>query len=64
MKHDNYKPLLDEFFCDIRNNQGSRWVFSAEPKAEADNTHRDLDYLGYHKKRILKLFYYTLFWRK
>ena len=24
----------------------------AEPKAEADNTYRDLDYLAYHKHRI------------
>ena len=25
-------------------------MLSAETKAEADNTYRDLDYLGYHKK--------------
>ena len=25
---------------------------SAEPKAEADNTYQDLDYLGYHKKQM------------
>ena len=30
---------------------------SAKPKAEADNTYRDLDYLGYHKNRI----YYNCF---
>ena len=24
-------------------------MVSAEPKAEADNTYRDFDYLGYHK---------------
>ena len=24
-------------------------MLSAEPKAEADSTYRDLDYLGYHK---------------
>ena len=24
-------------------------MLSAEPKAEADNTYRDLDYLGYHE---------------
>ena len=24
-------------------------MLSAEPKAEADNTYRDFDYLGYHK---------------
>ena len=27
----------------------------AEPKAEADNTYRDPDYLGYHKNRILQI---------
>ena len=32
------KQLLDKDF-----------VLSAEPKAEADNTYRDFDYLGYHK---------------
>ena len=28
------------------------------------NTYLDLDHSRHHKKRILKLFYYTLFWRK
>ena len=27
-------------------------VLTAAPKAEADNTYLDLDYLGYHKNRI------------
>ena len=27
----------------------SRYVLSAEPKAEADNTYRELDYFGYQK---------------
>ena len=27
-------------------------LLSAEPKAEADNTYWDLDYLGYHKNRV------------
>ena len=27
-------------------------VLSAEPKADADNTYWDLDYLGYHKNRV------------
>ena len=27
-------------------------MLSAEPKTEADNTYRDLHYLGYHKIRI------------
>ena len=39
MKRD--KQLLDEVF-----------MISAKPKAEVDNTHRHLDYLGYHKNRI------------
>ena len=44
----------------------SRQVLSAKPKAEADNTYRDLDYLGYHKNRMHKSnhCFYTLFWRK
>ena len=29
-------------FCDIRNNQVD--LLSVDPKAEADNTYRDLDY--------------------
>ena len=37
-------------------------MLSAEPKAEADNTYRDLDYLGYHKKPnlIIDLLYIVL----
>ena len=27
-------------------------VLSAEPKAEADNTYQDIDYLGWHKNRM------------
>ena len=27
-------------------------IMEAEPKAEADNIYRDLEYLGYHKNRI------------
>ena len=30
----------------------SRYVLSAESKAEADNTYRELDYLGYQKSWI------------
>ena len=26
-------------------------MLSSEPKAEADNSYRDFDYLGYHKDR-------------
>ena len=39
MKRD--KQLLDEVF-----------MMSAKPKAEVDNTHRHLDYSGYHKNQI------------
>ena len=28
-------------------------MLSAEPKVEAGNTYRDLDYLGYHKNLII-----------
>ena len=36
------KTIIEWGFCDIRNNQGPGKL-SAEPKAEADNTYRDLD---------------------
>ena len=39
-------------FCDIQNNQGQANGHQLEPKAEADNPYRDLDYSGYHKNRI------------
>ena len=49
----NNKQLLDKGFCNIRNNQDRfKCYHAAKPKAEADNTYRDLDYLGYHKNRI------------
>ena len=37
-------------------------VLSAEPKAEADNSYRDIDYLGYQKKPnlIIVLLYIIL----
>ena len=34
----------------------SRQVLSAQQKAEVDNTHRDLDYLGYYKTEFLNCF--------
>ena len=50
--HDN-KQLLDEVFVisgiikvEVSVN------YQLKPKAEADNTNRDLDYSGYHKNRI------------
>ena len=35
-------------------------MLSAEPKAKADNTYRDLDYLGYHKTESNVLLYIVL----
>ena len=40
----NNKQLLDKVLV--------KCYHAAKPKAEADNTYRDLDYLGYHKNRI------------
>ena len=34
----------------------SRQVLSAQQKAEVDNTHRDLDYLGCYKTEFLNCF--------
>ena len=55
-KHDEFscinvnKQLLDEaVFRDIQNYQG-RGKCPPKPKAETDNTYRDLDYSGYHEK--------------
>ena len=45
MEHHDYKQLLDGF-CDIRNNEGRGKCYQPKPKAEADNTNRDLDYSG------------------
>ena len=47
----NNKQLLDEVFV-ISGIIKLEVSVIAEPKAEADNTYRDLDYLGYHKNRI------------
>ena len=48
----NNKPIITFVFCDIRNNQGLGKCYQPKPKAEADNTYRDLDYSGYHKNLI------------
>ena len=50
----NDKQLLDEVLVisGIIKVEVSLVLLSAEPKAEADNTYRDLDYLGYHTNRI------------
>jgi len=39
-------------FCDIQNNRDRGSGYQPKPKAEADNPYRDLDYSGYHKRRI------------
>ena len=38
----NYKQLLDEVFVNIRNNQGRGKCYQPKPRAEADNTNRDI----------------------
>ena len=45
------KQLLDEVFV-ISLDQGRGKCYQPKPKAEADNTNRDLDYFGYHKNRV------------
>ena len=37
-------------FCDIQNNQGRGKCYQPKPKAEADNTNRDLDYISHITK--------------
>ena len=46
------KTIIRFGFCDIWNNQGRGKCYQPKPKAEADNTNRDLDYSGYHKNLI------------
>ena len=50
----NKKQLLDKVFVIsvIIKMDRFKCYHAAKPKAEADNTYRDLDYLGYHKNRI------------
>ena len=47
--YENYKQFSDEVFVISRIEQNNRGY---QPKAEADNPYRDLDYSGYHKNRI------------
>ena len=44
----NYKELLDEVFV-ISGIIKVDVSVSVKPKAEADNSYRDLDYSGFHK---------------
>ena len=48
----NYKQLLNEVFVISRIIEVEVAVLVLQPKAEADNPYRDLDYSGYHKNRI------------
>ena len=48
LRASNNKQLLDEVFRDIQNYQGRGKC--SQPKAEADNTYRDLDNSGYHRE--------------
>ena len=43
-----FKQLLDEVFRDIRNYQGRGKCYQPKPRAEADNTYRDLSFISYH----------------
>ena len=48
----NIKQLLDEVFVISGIIKVEVKCYQPKPKAEADNTNRDLDYSGYHKNRI------------
>jgi len=37
----------------MKNNHGRGRGYQLKPKAKADDPHRDLDYSGYHKNRIV-----------
>ena len=50
------KTTIRFAICDIWNNQSLRKCYQPKPKAEADNTYRDLDYSGYHKNLIQYFF--------
>ena len=45
-----HEQLLKEVFRDIQNYQERGKCYQPKPKAEADNTYRDLDSSGYHEK--------------
>ena len=50
------KKTIGWGFCDIQNNRSlGKWLSAkpeGKPEGKADNTYRDLDYLGYHKNLI------------
>ena len=43
LMYNNKQYIIGWGFCDIRNNQGRGKCYQPKPKAEADNTNRDLD---------------------
>ena len=46
--HELYKVIA----LKVSDNQGRGKCYQPKPKADADNTNRDLDYFRYHKNRI------------
>ena len=50
------KTIIRFGFCDIQNNRGLGKGYQPQPSALADNPYLDLDYSGYHKNLIQKLF--------
>ena len=53
----NNKTIIRFGFCDVQNNQGlGKGYQQLQPSASADNPYLDLDYSGYHKILIQKLF--------
>ena len=49
-----YVDIKQWGFCDIQNNQGWSKGYQPKLKAEAEIPYQDLDYCGYHKKRIYR----------
>ena len=47
-----FKQLLDELFCHIQNNQGRDRGYQQNPKAEAHNPYRVLNYSGYESPKL------------
>ena len=50
------KTIIRFGFCDIQNNQGLGKLYQRQDSASADNNYLHLDYSGYHKNLIQKLF--------
>ena len=50
------KTIIRFGFCDVQNNRGLGKGYQPQPTASADNPYLDLDYSGYHKNLIQKLF--------